>query len=262
MGDLAWNVGRVRITRVVENEVPLALGELIPEATPDALLAHRAWLQPHFLDAGRHVRLSIHGLVVESGGRRILVDTCVGQARDPRLRGDLIAGGRPSSPSSSAPASRPRRSTSSCVRTCTSTTSGGTRTRAAASSCRASRARATSSRAPSGSTGARDGQRRLRADDRRRGAADRRRRARRPRRGRPRSAPTVRLVPSPGPHARPRVRRDRVGGRARAHHRRRDAPPGAVGRARLEDGRGLRLRAGRGDAAPARAPTLADRPCS
>ena len=66
MGDLAWNVGKVRITRVVENEVPLALSELLPEATPEALAAHRAWLEPHFLGADGAAILSIHGLVVES----------------------------------------------------------------------------------------------------------------------------------------------------------------------------------------------------
>ena len=94
MGDLAWNVGRVRITRVVENEVPLALAELIPEATPDALLAHRAWLQPHFLDASGGTVLSIHGLVVESAGRRILVDTCAGKHAIREYEA-VIASGRP-----------------------------------------------------------------------------------------------------------------------------------------------------------------------
>jgi glyoxylase-like metal-dependent hydrolase (beta-lactamase superfamily II) len=94
VGNLSWSVGKVRITRVVENEVPLPLGALIPEATPEALAVHRAWLAPHFLDADGGTILSIHGLVVESGARRILVDTCAGKHA---IKGyeALIAGGRP-----------------------------------------------------------------------------------------------------------------------------------------------------------------------
>jgi glyoxylase-like metal-dependent hydrolase (beta-lactamase superfamily II) len=94
MGDLCWSVGKVRITRVVENEVSLPLSSLIPEATPAALAAHRAWLEPHFLGADGGTILSIHGLVVESAGRRILVDTCAGKHA---IRGyeALIQGGRP-----------------------------------------------------------------------------------------------------------------------------------------------------------------------
>jgi glyoxylase-like metal-dependent hydrolase (beta-lactamase superfamily II) len=94
VGDLAWSVGNVTVTRVVENEVPLPLGALIPEATPEALLAHRAWLEPHFLDASGGTVLSIHGLVVESAGRRILVDTCAGK-HAARGYEALIEGGKP-----------------------------------------------------------------------------------------------------------------------------------------------------------------------
>jgi len=81
VGHLAWCVGDVRVTRIVENEVPSALAELLPEATPEALARHRRWLEPHFLNADGTVPLSIHALVVESSGRRILVDTCVGERR-------------------------------------------------------------------------------------------------------------------------------------------------------------------------------------
>jgi glyoxylase-like metal-dependent hydrolase (beta-lactamase superfamily II) len=90
----SWSIGRVRVTRVVENEAPLPLRALIPEATPEALAAHRAWLEPHFLAPDGGTVLSIHGLVVESAGRRILVDTCAGKHA---IKGyeALIEGGRP-----------------------------------------------------------------------------------------------------------------------------------------------------------------------
>ena len=94
MGNLAWSVGRVRITRIVEREVPVALAGLLPDATPDALARHRSWLEPHFLNPDGTATLSIHGLVVESAGQRILVDTCVGERSIPGYE-ELSQGGRP-----------------------------------------------------------------------------------------------------------------------------------------------------------------------
>jgi len=79
MGNLSWSVGDVRITRVEELVAPMPPTHLLPEATPEALRRHASWLEPHFVDAEGNLLLSIHGLVIESGGRRILVDTCVGE---------------------------------------------------------------------------------------------------------------------------------------------------------------------------------------
>jgi glyoxylase-like metal-dependent hydrolase (beta-lactamase superfamily II) len=93
VGNLAWSVGNVRITRVVEREVPVGLTELLPEATREALAPHRAWLEPHFLNADGTATLSVHGLVVESAGQRILVDTCVGERSVPGYEA-LARGGR------------------------------------------------------------------------------------------------------------------------------------------------------------------------
>jgi glyoxylase-like metal-dependent hydrolase (beta-lactamase superfamily II) len=94
MGNLSWSVGDARVTRIVEHEVVLPLRGLLPEATPEALAKHAAWLAPHFLGEGGTVTLSIHGLLVESQGRRILVDTCVGGRRIPGYEA-LAEGGRP-----------------------------------------------------------------------------------------------------------------------------------------------------------------------
>jgi len=94
MGNLGWSVGEVRITRIVERETPVVLGEMIGEATPEALARHRSWLAPHFLNPDGTATLSIHGLVVESGGQRILVDTCVGERAIPGYEA-LSTGGRP-----------------------------------------------------------------------------------------------------------------------------------------------------------------------
>ena len=78
MTALAWKVGEVAITRVPEVIAQLPLGELLPEATPAAIAPHRGWLEPHFLGPDGRCPLSIHGLVVDTGELRILVDTCLG----------------------------------------------------------------------------------------------------------------------------------------------------------------------------------------
>ncbi len=83
MKPLQWTVGKVRITRILESESPLPPQGLLPDATPEALAPHRDWLTPWFMDAEGQFRLAIQGLVVESEGRRILVDTCMGDRELP-----------------------------------------------------------------------------------------------------------------------------------------------------------------------------------
>ena len=79
MSNLEWRVGAVRITRVEESLTPVPLVGFFPAATPERVAAHLPWLRPHFVDAQDNALLSIHGLVVESQGRTILVDTCIGE---------------------------------------------------------------------------------------------------------------------------------------------------------------------------------------
>lgn len=96
MAPLSWQIGDARVTRIVEREVSLPTVHLIPEATPEALAPHAHWLAPHFLDDPEGTctfTLSIHGLVVESQGRRILVDTCSGDKEAPGF--ESMTGGSP-----------------------------------------------------------------------------------------------------------------------------------------------------------------------
>jgi len=65
------------VTRVVEIEGPSPGTFLFEEASPERLLQH-AWLQPQFLTADGRTIGSIHAFVVESEGRTIVVDTCIG----------------------------------------------------------------------------------------------------------------------------------------------------------------------------------------
>jgi len=80
-----WTIGSVRITSVAEIELPIPGAAIVPDATPEALAAHAAWLAPHFVTDDGRLRLLIQALVVESRGRRIVVDTCVGNDKDRTL---------------------------------------------------------------------------------------------------------------------------------------------------------------------------------
>lgn len=72
-----WQIGNVKITRIVEMEVAGGSRFILPDATREACLPI-SWLSPHFMDAEGNLIMSIHALVVDTGERRILVDTCIG----------------------------------------------------------------------------------------------------------------------------------------------------------------------------------------
>ena len=71
-----WNIGQVKITQIVELTFE-GLDAFLPDATPEAVLPID-WLQPHFITPEGVLRFSIHALVIDTGSRRIIVDTCVG----------------------------------------------------------------------------------------------------------------------------------------------------------------------------------------
>jgi glyoxylase-like metal-dependent hydrolase (beta-lactamase superfamily II) len=72
-----WKIGRVHVTRVVEIEGPTPGTFILPDAVPERI-QEIGWLRPHFATSSGKLVTSVHALVVESEGRRILVDTCVG----------------------------------------------------------------------------------------------------------------------------------------------------------------------------------------
>jgi glyoxylase-like metal-dependent hydrolase (beta-lactamase superfamily II) len=80
-GELSWQIGDVRVTRVQEQVALLAPESLIHVLDPARLEEHRRWLTPDFMTEAGEIRLSIHALVVESAGRTIVVDTCMGNDR-------------------------------------------------------------------------------------------------------------------------------------------------------------------------------------
>lgn len=89
---MEWTVGDVRIVKVVEREVQVPLKGLLRDV-PDGAADRYGWLRPDFVTPGGDALMSIHGLVVDTGERRILVDTCIGEhgamALPPAERGFL-----------------------------------------------------------------------------------------------------------------------------------------------------------------------------
>lgn len=86
---LSWQIGDVKITRVVEMEMPIPYSPkttFLKEATPEEL-RKLPWLYPNFVNADDHLLLSIHALLVEAPGLRLVVDTCIGNDKPRGMTG-------------------------------------------------------------------------------------------------------------------------------------------------------------------------------
>lgn len=80
---MKWRIGAVTVTKIVEMEVTGGSRFILPQATHEEILPI-AWLRPHFADERGRLKMSIHALVVEAPGRRIVVDTCLGNDKEGR----------------------------------------------------------------------------------------------------------------------------------------------------------------------------------
>jgi len=74
---LKWRIGDVTVTRIVEIEAIGGTRFILPQATYEAA-QEIGWLYPHFADERGKLKMSIHALVVDAPGKRIVVDTCIG----------------------------------------------------------------------------------------------------------------------------------------------------------------------------------------
>lgn len=72
-----WRIGDLKVTRIVDSEELWKGTILIPEMTAENILKE-GWLVPRFADEKGKIHISFHSLVVESGGLKILIDTCIG----------------------------------------------------------------------------------------------------------------------------------------------------------------------------------------
>jgi glyoxylase-like metal-dependent hydrolase (beta-lactamase superfamily II) len=80
---MQWNVGRVRITMVVETETVGSTRFILPHATNEEI-QKLPWLIPHFATAEGRLKMSIHSLLVETPSHRIIVDTGLGNDKQGR----------------------------------------------------------------------------------------------------------------------------------------------------------------------------------
>jgi len=81
-----WQIGAVKVTKITELEVTGGTTFILPDATPEAVRPYR-WLAPHFIDEQGRLRMSVHALVLDTGPRRILVDTCIGNDKERPIPG-------------------------------------------------------------------------------------------------------------------------------------------------------------------------------
>jgi len=78
-----WNVGKVKITKIVELETLGSTRFILPLASNEEI--HKLpWLIPHFANGEGRLKMSIHALVVETPSRRIIVDTGLGNDKQGR----------------------------------------------------------------------------------------------------------------------------------------------------------------------------------
>jgi glyoxylase-like metal-dependent hydrolase (beta-lactamase superfamily II) len=78
---LQWKIGDATITSVAESEAktsPRFLFKGLDKAGVLALAGSAPWLSPHFVDADGYLLQKIQTLVVDVAGKRIAVDTCIG----------------------------------------------------------------------------------------------------------------------------------------------------------------------------------------
>src|SRR6266545_1127241 len=77
----SWTVGEVRITSIVEAQTDGIPPELFLTGSSEELVREHTWLVPHFADERGRISLRIQAFVVETGGRTLVVDPCVGNGK-------------------------------------------------------------------------------------------------------------------------------------------------------------------------------------
>jgi glyoxylase-like metal-dependent hydrolase (beta-lactamase superfamily II) len=78
---VTWQIGDVRITRIVEQEFAMPASALLAEFEASKLADYSRWLIPHFMQSDGQFIIAIQAFLIESGGKSIIVDTCVGNDR-------------------------------------------------------------------------------------------------------------------------------------------------------------------------------------
>ncbi len=74
-------VGKTTITPVLEIHDDHVIQEGIPDATPEAV-KQITWLHPNYADETGKLKAQVQAFLVEANGKKIVVDTCIGDGRD------------------------------------------------------------------------------------------------------------------------------------------------------------------------------------
>ncbi|HVB87101.1 MAG TPA: MBL fold metallo-hydrolase [Candidatus Dormibacteraeota bacterium] len=72
-----WQIGDVKVTSIMESAEPISWSPQYPEDTADHYKKYN-WLVPRFVTPEGRIILAVQAFVLEAAGRRIVVDTCVG----------------------------------------------------------------------------------------------------------------------------------------------------------------------------------------
>jgi glyoxylase-like metal-dependent hydrolase (beta-lactamase superfamily II) len=79
---LRWEIGDVKITRVVETDGGVTpINAILEGGTPDLVKSY-GWLRPHFVTEAGELLLSFHAFIIQAPGTTIVVDTCMGNDRE------------------------------------------------------------------------------------------------------------------------------------------------------------------------------------
>ena len=82
-----WQVGNATVTRVIESEAgAFPPGFMFTGLTEERVRSIK-WLHPHYATEDGNIRFSLHTYVIESDGKTIIVDTCMGNDKDRAFEG-------------------------------------------------------------------------------------------------------------------------------------------------------------------------------
>jgi glyoxylase-like metal-dependent hydrolase (beta-lactamase superfamily II) len=77
-----WTIGDIAVTSVIEVDGPAPGRFLFAEATPDVVSSQHGWARGTFVDDAGMLLTRVQALVVESAGKTVVVDTCIGNDKD------------------------------------------------------------------------------------------------------------------------------------------------------------------------------------
>jgi len=78
---LEWKIGDVKITSIHELRVSGDNEFVLPDAS-NAECKKIGWLEPHFMDSDGYLVFVVQAFVVDTGTRKIVVDTCIGNDKE------------------------------------------------------------------------------------------------------------------------------------------------------------------------------------